>query len=180
MHLTASVWKQLISNRLDVVFVGLNPGMRSFATQCFYAHPTNRFWKLLHEAGFTPRQLLPEEHTELLTWKIGLHDLVSRPTVSGNELSPVEYRLGQETLLAVARKYRPKWLAANGLTAGQWLSGDKKVREYGEWGVLPETATRLWILPSSSGRAGSYRGGSLTYADKLIEWKRFYDIVNHS
>ncbi|MDK9699382.1 MAG: mismatch-specific DNA-glycosylase [bacterium] len=170
-------WKELINNSLHIVFVGLNPGIRSFETQCFYAHPSNRFWKLLHEAGFTSRQLPPEDYAELLTWNIGLLDLVSRPTLSGNELSPREFRTGREKLIATAKSYQPLWLAANGLSVGRWLSGDKKIFEYGEWGVLPDTTIRLWVLPSSSGRAAKHQGKSFTYADKLREWKRFHDSV---
>jgi TDG/mug DNA glycosylase family protein len=40
---------------LDVVFVGINPGLWSGAVGHHFARPGNRFWKALHGAGFTER-----------------------------------------------------------------------------------------------------------------------------
>ena len=42
---------------LDVVFVGINPGLSSAAAGHHYAGRTNHFWPLLYEAGFVPEPL---------------------------------------------------------------------------------------------------------------------------
>jgi TDG/mug DNA glycosylase family protein len=51
----------VISTSLNVVFCGINPGMRSAAVGLNFANRSNRFWRVLHLAGFTARQLEPEE-----------------------------------------------------------------------------------------------------------------------
>ena len=57
---------------LDVVFCGINPGRVSAAAAAHFANPRNDFWRLLHEAGFTPRLVEPHEQFEVLRWRIGL------------------------------------------------------------------------------------------------------------
>jgi G:T/U-mismatch repair DNA glycosylase len=37
--------------------VGDNPGLTSSRNQKWYAHATNHFWPLLHDAGFLPTPL---------------------------------------------------------------------------------------------------------------------------
>ena len=40
---------------LCLVFVGFNPGRRSALVAHHYAGRTNQFWRLIHDAGITPR-----------------------------------------------------------------------------------------------------------------------------
>src|SRR5207253_1572811 len=40
---------------LRLLFIGINPGLISAATGHHFARPGNRFWKVLHLAGFTER-----------------------------------------------------------------------------------------------------------------------------
>lgn len=51
---------------LKAVFCGINPGRVSAAAAAHFANPRNDFWRLLHDAGFTPRLLRPDEQLELL------------------------------------------------------------------------------------------------------------------
>ena len=44
---------------LQVLFVGINPSLRSAEVGHHFARPGNRFYPALHAAGFTPRQLRP-------------------------------------------------------------------------------------------------------------------------
>ena len=45
----------VLASDLDVIFCGINPGRVSAAAAAHFANPRNDFWRLLHEAGFTPR-----------------------------------------------------------------------------------------------------------------------------
>ena len=62
----------ILAPGLRVVFCGINPGRRSAAARAHFANPRNDFWRLLHEAGFTPRLLLPQEQRTVLRYGIGL------------------------------------------------------------------------------------------------------------
>src|SRR6266487_4454429 len=70
----------VLAPNLRVVFCGINPGFVSAAAGAHFANPRNDFWRLLHEAGFTPRQLAPEEQFEVLTSGIGLTNAALRTT----------------------------------------------------------------------------------------------------
>src|SRR2546428_6802031 len=79
---------------LDVLFVGINPGLYSGAVGHHFARPGNRFWKALHGAGFTPRLLSPFEEVELLDHGVGITNIVERATRGAQELAPDELRAG--------------------------------------------------------------------------------------
>jgi len=69
----------IISTSLNVVFCGINPGMRSAAVRLDFANRTNRFWRVLHLAGFTAGQLEPDEARLLLDYGYGITSAVARP-----------------------------------------------------------------------------------------------------
>jgi len=60
---------------LDIVFCGTAAGTQSARQQAYYAHPQNRFWRTLHEAGLTPRRLAAAEYALLPSFGLGLTDL---------------------------------------------------------------------------------------------------------
>jgi TDG/mug DNA glycosylase family protein len=60
---------------LRLVFVGTAASTRSASVGHYYAHPGNRFWHALHEAGITSRRHDPSEFTSLLELGIGFTDL---------------------------------------------------------------------------------------------------------
>ena len=77
----------VIAPGLQVLFVGINPGLYSGATGHHFARPGNRFWPTIHQARFTPRQLAPDEPGELLARGIGITNIVNRTTATAAELS---------------------------------------------------------------------------------------------
>jgi double-stranded uracil-DNA glycosylase len=85
----------IVAPGLVVLFVGINPGLYSAAVEHHFARPGNRFWPALHEAGFTPRLLSPDEDGELLRWGVGITNLVPRTTTAASELSDEELRQGR-------------------------------------------------------------------------------------
>ncbi|MGH2635916.1 MAG: mismatch-specific DNA-glycosylase, partial [Actinomycetota bacterium] len=83
---------------IDVVFVGINPGLWSGAIGHHFARPGNRFWKALHGSGFTDRALSPLEDQLLLESGLGLTNLVARSTATADELAAEELRRGARGL----------------------------------------------------------------------------------
>src|SRR6266478_3650016 len=86
--------RDVIGERLDVLFVGINPGLYSAAIGHHFGRPGNRFWPALHAGGFTPRVLSPFEEAELLKYSLGITNIVARPTAMADELTKDELKLG--------------------------------------------------------------------------------------
>ncbi|WP_091349981.1 G/U mismatch-specific DNA glycosylase [Micromonospora rhizosphaerae] len=139
----------LIAPGLDVLFVGINPGLWSAATGRHFARPGNRFWPALHRGGFTPRQLPPSEQEELLRYGLGITNLVDRASARADELTAEELVAGAESLTAKVERYRPRWVAVVGVTAYRIGFARPKAG----FGPQPELlgGARLWVLPNPSG-----------------------------
>ena len=97
----------ILAPGLRVVFCGINPGKSSAHTGFHFAHPGNRFWKVIHQAGFTERQLKPEEEKHLLDTRCGITMLVERPTVQASEVDLRELRSGGRELVQKIEEYQP-------------------------------------------------------------------------
>lgn len=139
----------IIQPGLRVLFCGINPGKSSAHTGFHFAHPGNRFWKTIFQAGFTLSQLKPEQEQRLLETGCGITMLVERPTVLASELAGNELRDGGMALREKIERYRPAALAVLGKQAYQQAFRRSKV----EWGRQPELIgdTEVWVLPNPSG-----------------------------
>jgi double-stranded uracil-DNA glycosylase len=156
-ELEAAVGKtvlDVIAPGLTVLFVGINPGLYSAAVGHHFARPGNRFWPALHQAGFTPRLLRPDEDGELLAWGLGITNLVSRTTTAASELSAEELRRGRVSLEEKVARYAPGWTAFVGIGAYATAFG----RRNPVLGLQEETigASRIWLLPNTSGLNAHY------------------------
>ena len=100
-----------------MLFVGINPSLRSAQVGHNFARPGNRFWPTLHAAGFTPRRLSPEEDGLLTSFGIGLVNFVSRPTRSADELTIAELRAGAIELEDTVCAWSPRLVPVVGLVA---------------------------------------------------------------
>jgi TDG/mug DNA glycosylase family protein len=139
----------LIGPDLDVLFVGINPGLYTAAVGHHFARPGNRFWPALHRAGFTPRQLSPFEEHELLPLGYGITNLVARATASAAELRAEEFRAGGRRLAAKVRRHRPRVVAILGI--GAWRAAFERPRAALGPQEEPLAGARVWVLPSPSG-----------------------------
>jgi len=145
----------VIAPNLAVVFCGINPGLYSAATAHHFARPGNRFWPALHRSGFTPRQLDPAEQDEMLTYRLGITNLVARGTARADELTPAEFVAGARILEDKANRLRPAWLAVLGVVAYRLAFGRKDAVVGRQPDRLADSG--LWILPNPSGLNAHYQ-----------------------
>ena len=140
---------------LDVLFCGINPGLYSGAVGHHFARPGNRFWKAVHGAGFTDRQLSPFEERELLTWRLGITNLVERATARAGELSASELREGAGRLARRVARFRPRFVAFLGISAYRAAFEDSTARIGRQDQTLG--GSRVWLLPNPSGLNADYQ-----------------------
>jgi double-stranded uracil-DNA glycosylase len=145
----------VIVHDLDVLFVGINPGLYTAAVGHHFARPGNRFWPALYLSGFTPRLLSPFEEEELLFYGLGITNLVMRATASASELDVHEYRRGAISLRRKVARYKPRAVAFLGLEA--YRKG--LARPGASAGPQEEAiaAAPVWALPNTSGLNAHYR-----------------------
>jgi len=147
--------RDVIASGLQVLFVGINPGLYSAATGHHFARPGNRFWPALHQAGFTPRQLHPSEQAELLQAGYGITNLVNRGTATADELEVGEFVKGRQRLAAKIRRYRPEVVAFLGVGAYCHAFGLRGAG-IGRQSAAFEGA-QVWVLPNPSGLNANYQ-----------------------
>jgi double-stranded uracil-DNA glycosylase len=143
----ASALPDILAPDLRVVFCGINPGVVSAAAGAHFANPRNDFWRLLHDAAFTPRRLAPEEQFEVVKFEIGLTNAAARTTRGSGDLRRSDFLGSAERLGALAKEMRPRWLAFVGKEAYRGTFGERP--ELGEQARLL-AKTRLFVLPSTS------------------------------
>ena len=137
----------VLARDLRVVFCGINPGRVSAATGAHFANPRNDFWRLLHDAGFTPRRLSPAEQFEALEYGIGITNAAFRTTPGSGDLRRGDFAGSADRLERLARDLRPAWVGFVGKEAYRGAFGERpehglQERRLGE--------TRLFVLPSTS------------------------------
>jgi TDG/mug DNA glycosylase family protein len=132
---------------LAVVFCGINPGRVSAAAAAHFANPRNDFWRLLHDAGFTPRLVAPVEQFEVLRYGIGLTNAAFRTTPGSGDLRAADFVDAAERLERLALELRPR---AIGFVGKEAYRGP--FRERPEHGLQERRLgeTRQFVLPSTS------------------------------
>ncbi|MEU9436484.1 G/U mismatch-specific DNA glycosylase [Streptomyces sp. NPDC048252] len=139
----------VVAGGLRVLFCGINPGLMTAATGHHFARPGNRFWPVLHLSGFTPRLLKPAEQQELLSYGLGITNVVARATARADELTAREYQDGGRLLAEKVTLLKPRWLAVVGVTAYRAAFDDRKAAVGPQERVIGDT--RVWVLPNPSG-----------------------------
>ncbi len=149
----------VIAPGLRVLFCGINPGLYSAAVGHHFARPGNRFWRALHDAGFTPLLLTPAQERELLARRCGITNMVARATGSAAELTREELAEGGRQLEAKVRLYAPEWLAVLGI--GAYRTAFRQ--PCAVFGRQRENVggARVWVLPNPSGLNAHFRPADL-------------------
>lgn len=139
----------ILAPGLSVVFCGINPGVRAASTGHHFAGRGNRFWRVIHLAGFTPEQMSPEDDRTFLQYGCGLTTAVSRPTARADELSQWEFKAAATEFEQKIERYEPQCVAFLGKMAISAMSGERDIG----WGPQPAAfgGARAWVLPNPSG-----------------------------
>ena len=146
----------LIGEGVRLLFVGINPGLRSVAVQGHFAPRGNRFYPALLRAGITDHLidasagLAGRDRDYLLSRGVGITSLVARATASADELSPEELAHGAKALAAKVGRFRPRVVAILGVTAYRTAFGSPRA----VLGRQPEDLNdaQMWVVPNPSGR----------------------------
>jgi TDG/mug DNA glycosylase family protein len=141
----------LIGPGLRLLFVGINPSLLSSRTGLHFAHPGNRFYPALIEAGILPVHAgdAAAAAPELLRRGVGISNLVPRPTARADELSAEEIRPGRARVAERVARHRPRVVAIAGITAYRTAFAAPRAVA----GPQPDRieGARLWVVPNPSG-----------------------------
>jgi len=153
----------IIAPDLLLLFVGINPGLRSAEIGHHFGGRTNPFWRLLAASGLTPTLIAPEDDRLLLDHRLGLTNLCARPSRAASELTRDELAAGARALTRKVARYRPSAVALVGITLY------RQVFVHGATpgaGAKPERiADRpVFVVPNPSGLNASFPG----FAPKLV------------
>lgn len=143
-----------LRKNLDLVFIGLNPGLYSAQIGHYFARKQNRFWTSLSASGLVPEPVGPGDETRLLDWGIGLTDVAKRPTRGIHELGSDEFLAGAQKLRKKILRYKPRVVCFNGFTGYRMCCETKD----GRAGLQSERfgGAPVFVLPSTSPRNAHY------------------------
>ena len=140
-----------------ILFVGINPGLRSAATGHQFAGYSNRFWKLLFESKLVPKPLTHQDDWRLPDWGLGLTNIIQRPSAGIDVLKSQEYIAGRKRLIAKVKHYRPHAVALLGVTIYRTLFPEYRTGRI-SLGLQAKTLAdrSVFVLPNPSGRNAHY------------------------
>ncbi len=166
MHVALPPLRDRIRPGVRVLFVGINPGIRSSLTGHHFAGFSNRFWKLLFDARLVPEQIGYQDDVRLPEWGFGITNIVPRPTPGIDTLQPNEYVEGRARLRRKVYRYKPAVVAAVGVTVFRAMFPDRKGQV--SLGLQPERigASAVFVLPNPSGRNANF-----SYAEMLAAFR---------
>ena len=155
-----------------VLFVGINPGVRSALTGHHFAGFSNRFWKLLHDSRLVPEPISYEDDDRLPAWGYGITNIVPRPTPGIDTLERHEFVAGRRTLRRKILRYRPEVVALVGVTVFRAMFPER--RDAVSLGLQGERIgdSRVFVLPNPSGRNANF-----SYAEMVAAYRQ---LAQHS
>lgn len=167
-NLDPSSWASLrlkdrIKPGVRILFVGINPGVRSAVTGHHFAGFSNRFWKLLVESKLVPERITYVDDDRLPEWGLGITNLVARPSPGINDLKPADYVEGWKALDKKIARYKPAIVALVGVTLYRAIlpqidpTASRKIAPL-TLGLQPQRihGARIFVLPNPSGRNANF------------------------
>jgi TDG/mug DNA glycosylase family protein len=174
--------KDRIKPGVRVLFVGINPGVRSAQTGHHFAGYSNRFWKLLWDARLVPEPITYQDDGRLPEFGFGITNLIARPTPGIDTLGAAEYVDGWKILERKVRRYRPAILALVGVTVWRAIlpllemddDERRRLRAAACPGPLPVHVhgAQVFVLPNPSGRNANFSYGEMLEAFRRLRAHR--------
>lgn len=146
----------LYSKNSEILILGSFPSVKSRENEFFYAHPQNRFWKVLSAVFNSPLPQNTDEKKELvLKNKLALFDVIKQCDIKGSGDSTIKNVIPND-LTPIIESSNIKHIFLNGKTA------EKYYKKYS----APNINIEFTTLPSTSPANAAYS------LDRLIEkWK---------
>lgn len=140
----------ILAKDLAVVFCGINPALSAAVAGHHFVARSNRFWRVIHLAGFTPEEIRPEDDRTILRYGCGLTAVVERPTARADQLSAQEFATAAAPFERKIARFAPRVVAFLGKAAYAALTGRREIA----WGRQTASfgGAVVWILPNPSGR----------------------------
>jgi double-stranded uracil-DNA glycosylase len=149
-----------------VLFVGINPGVRSSLTGHHFAGYSNRFWKLLYDARLVPDPITFIDDDRLPTWGYGITNLIARPTAGIDTLRRDEFAAGRARVVRKVRRYQPAVVALVGVTVFRAMYPDHKGTVSLGLQLERLNGAAVFVLPNPSGRNAAF-----SYAEMLAAFR---------
>lgn len=164
--------RDIVKPRPRVLFVGINPSLRSEAVGHHFAGRGNPFWRLLHASRIVPMPLTCDEDAKLTEFGMALTNLCPRATRAASELRPDEIAEGKRRLERKIRRWHPEVVAFVGVSIYRSFFGRSAS---GGAGLKPEKIgdSRVFVVPNPSGLNASFPG----FEDKLIWFRQLREFV---
>jgi TDG/mug DNA glycosylase family protein len=156
--------------RPRILFVGINPSLRSEQLGHHFGNPANPFWRLLHVARIVPVELTCAEDRRLVEFGLALTNLCPRATRAASELSRAEMDRGREVLDAKISRIQPEVVAFVGISIYRHFFGPGSGGGAGAKDRAIHGA-RVFVLPNPSGLNAAFPG----FKDKLVWFERLRD-----
>ncbi|XP_071525190.1 uncharacterized protein [Panulirus ornatus] len=137
---------------MDILIIGINPGLTAAHKGHHYAGPGNHFWKCMYLSGLIPEPFTAYDDFRLLQYGIGFTNIVARTTRGSSDLTKEEIKKGGEILHSKVKKYKPLIAVFNGKGIYEIYSGKKQFSFGKQPEMIEGTNTHIWVMPSSSAR----------------------------
>ena len=151
---------------MRVLFVGINPGVRSSLTGHHFAGYSNRFWKLLYDARLVPDRITFVDDDRMPTWGYGITNLIARPTAGIDTLRRDEFVAGRARVVRKVRRYQPAVVALVGVTVFRAMFPDHEGPVSLGLQLEHLNGTAVFVLPNPSGRNAAF-----SYAEMLAAFR---------
>lgn len=151
-----------LKENLDILIIGINPGLFAAYKGHHYVGPGNHFWKCLYLSGLVPEKMTGMQDYLALNYQIGFTNMVARTTPGSKDLSNKEIAEGGRLLVEKIKTYKPKIAVFNGkciyaIFRKEIFKQKKKDFTFGrQANVIPGTTTGIFVMPSTSARCAQF------------------------
>ena len=156
-----------LEHGLDIVFVGLNPGLNSVRVMHYFASPRNRFWPAVNRSRLLREPLDADIDHKAIEQGIGLTDVVKRPSSGASDLRAADFRKWAPVLKEKLERFQPLIVCFHGAMAYRnYLKYAEGVNERPDLGLQAHSIghSRVFMVPNPSPANAAFS------LDDLVHW----------